>query len=166
MLSENTKKRLQETWPQKNTSVARLIYQLYRYFSTLQVDRRQSENKPIHYLKPGYVYLLANIGLGGSTNKDLAKKAMVTKQAMSKLINEMICEKIVEIEKDSNDGRSNKIILTNTGAELLIDIWGTNQLLIDEFETHIGKPKTKLLLELMSELVDSLMPTENKNDKK
>jgi len=157
MLSKDVINRLSEAWPNKNGSVARLVYRLYRYYAVWQMEKLQVENKPVTFLKPNYIYILASVGLTGSTNKELSTTAMVSKQAIGKLINELVNGNMLEFEKNDNDGRSNTIQLTDAGAELLMNIFDSNKALIEMFESRIGKEKTIQLLELMTELVDSFI---------
>jgi DNA-binding MarR family transcriptional regulator len=154
MLSEQTKARLVKVWPDQNTNIGRLIYGLFRYLTSFQ-EKKWGSSEPDH-LKPGYVSLLANIGIQGASNKELAGKAWVSKQAMSKLVNEMLKEEIIEIEKDAADNRVNNIMLTDKGAELLIAVWDINELLRLEIENHLGKEKTAQLLGLIAELIHSM----------
>jgi len=156
MLSKEINEKLHSKRPKRNENVGRLVYALYRYFVCWQEER--CPNNYLFHLKPSHVALLANISMYGGTNKELAQRAIVSKQAMSKLLNETLKEGIIEMEKDKNDNRSNTVVLTDKGAELLISTWENNHLLIEDFEKHLGKPKAQLLLELLSELVDSIGP--------
>lgn len=160
MLSEDLKDKLRATLPNQNECIGWLIYWLYRYFTYWQQEK--SNNKDSDQIKLGYISLLSNIGVEGSTNKDLAQKAMVSKQAMSKLINEMLLEDLIEMEKDKMDSRSKKIMLTNKGAEALIQIMQNNQYLFKEFEGVLGENKVNLLIELISELMVELSPNKKK----
>ena len=154
MLTEGVKKKLQETKPERNKNIGRLIYKLYRYFVSWQEEK--CPDKYLYKIKPSQVALLANINVYGGNNKELAQRASVSKQAMSKLLNEIEKEGIVEIERDKDDCRSNNIELTDKGAELLISMWEINHLMVEDFEKHLGTAKTQLFLELLSELVDSI----------
>lgn len=154
MLSHKTNALLIKTWPDQNNNIGRLIYGLFRYLHTFQ-EKKWGSSEPDH-LKPGYVSLLANIGINGASNKELASKAWVSKQAMSKLVNEMLKSEVIEIVKVANDSRINNIMLTDKGAEMLIAIWDINELLRKDFEKHLGKEKTTLLLSLIAELINAL----------
>jgi len=154
MLSEKSKARLAEIWPDQDTNIGRLIYGLFRYLTSFQEKKWGSSD--LAHLKPGYVSLLANIGINGASNKELAGRAWVSKQAMSKLVNEMLKEEVIETEKETTDNRINKIMLTDKGAALLIAIWDINELLRIEIEKHLGKEKTSQLLALIAELINSL----------
>ena len=154
MLTEEVKQKLQEKKPERNKNIGRLIYKLYRYFVSWQEEK--CPGKYLYKLKLSHVALLANINVYGGNNKELAQRASVSKQAMSKLLNEIEKEGIVQIVRDNDDCRSNNIELTDKGAELLISMWEINRMMVEDFEKHLGKPKTQLLLELLSELVDSI----------
>ena len=154
MLTDDVKRKLQEKKPERSKNIGRLIYKLYRYFVSWQEEK--CPGKYLYKIKPSHVALLANINVYGGNNKELAQRASVSKQAMSKLLNEIEKEGIVEIERDKGDCRSNNIELTDKGAELLMCMWDINHSIVEDFEKHLGQAKTQLLLELLSELVDSI----------
>lgn len=57
------------------------------------------------YFKMGYMPFIMNISVNGSTNNDVAKKAKVTKQAMSKVVKELLEHELIKIEKHETDAR-------------------------------------------------------------
>lgn len=154
MLSEDIRDKLLKNWPKRNESVCRNIYWLHRYF--INWHQKKWKKEELNHLRAGYIPLLANIGIDGSTNKDLAQKAMISKQGMSQLLNDMLADDIIEMEKNTEDGRYKKIMLTNKGAELLIKIWEINQQLFNDFASILGESNTRMLVELTTELRDSL----------
>ena len=75
---------------------------------------------------------------------------------MSKLVKEILKYELIVIDPNEMDSRCNIISLTDKGAELLMKLSEANKLLTKEFENHLGKAKSKKLLGLMAELVESL----------
>jgi len=75
---------------------------------------------------------------------------------MSKLVQEMLKLELIVIDPNEHDSRCNIISLTDHGAAILKKIWEANKELTAEFEGRLGKAKSKRLLTLMSELVESL----------
>ena len=82
---------------------------------------------------------------------------------MSKLVKEMLELGLIVIQVNENDSRCNIITLTDKGAETLIQIWETNELLKKQVEKRLGKAKSKRVLTLMSELVDTLDSEEDQS---
>jgi len=139
--------------PAKEESYGRQIYFLYRYLVTWHGLKQKLVTHP---LGPSHIHLLFTIGLDGVSNSDMARRAKVSKQAMSKLVQEMLKLELIVIDPNEHDSRCNIISLTDHGAAILKKIWEANKELTAEFEGRLGKAKSKRLLTLMSELVESL----------
>jgi DNA-binding MarR family transcriptional regulator len=61
--------------------------------------------------------LLMDIGLEGTTNSQLAKKAKVTKQTMNKVVKNLKESGYISSSKNLADGRSEMLQLTNKGKK-------------------------------------------------
>ena len=154
MLSKHIKNKLAENRPVQNENVGKMLGRLARY---TQVWHEEKNPYPeVCRMTPSLAALLNNIELDGSQNKDLAKYAFTSKQAMSKLLIQTERDGIIEIEKNVEDSRANNITITSTGADLLLAIWDNNRKLIEEFEAQLGKKKTQQLLNLLLELSERL----------
>ena len=140
--------------PAKSESFGRQIYLLYRYL--VKIDDDLLPRMGLEHMGPSHIHLLFTIGLDGVSNSGMARRAKVSKQAMSKLVQEMLKNELITIQHNEQDSRCNIISLTDKGADTLVRIWETNKQLTAEFEKRLGKAKSKRLLALMAELVDSL----------
>lgn len=154
MLSESVRKKLIANRSAKTESYGRQIYYLYRYL--LVWDDRLFPSLGLEPLGPSHIHLLFTVGLEGISNSEMARRARVSKQAMSKLVKEMLSLELIVIQPNLQDSRCNIITLTDKGAEVLMKVWGVNKLMTAEFEKRLGKAKSKRLLALMAELVESL----------
>ena len=154
MLSEQIKIKLVKNRPLAKENVGKMMGLLARFIHVWHEDK--NPYREVCRITPSLAALLNNIELEGSQNKDLAKCAFTSKQAMSKLLIQTEKDGIIEIEKNVEDSRANNITMTNSGADLLLSIWDNNQKLIEEFETQLGKKKTQQLLKLLYELSERL----------
>ena len=154
MLSKSFKQELLARQTSKDDSFGRQIYFLYRYLVAWG-DLRWPKLGP-HPLGISHIHMLFTIGLDGVSNSEMARRAKVSKQAMSKLVQEMLRHELIVIDVNEHDNRCNIISLTDKGAGILLTIWETNKTLMADFEKHLGKVKVKRLLALMAELVDSI----------
>ena len=154
MLSKSVRKKLLAKKPPREESIGRQIYFLYRYLSVWG-DHRWPKlgSQP---LGSSHIHLLATIGLDGVSNSEMARRAYVSKQAMSKSVKEMLKHELIVIDPNEHDSRCNIISLTDKGAGMLMQIWEANKLLMAQFEQRLGKTKSKKLFALMAELVESL----------
>lgn len=138
----------------KEESFGRQIYFLYRYLVVWNDNLGPKIGS--YQLGPSHLHLLFTIGMDGVSNSEMARRAKVSKQAMSKLVQEMLKHELIVIDPNEHDSRCNIISLTDKGAAVLMKIWEGNKLLTAEFESRLGKAKSKRLLALMAELVESL----------
>lgn len=155
MLSEQYKIQLVELRPPINKNIGKLFGKLSRFIHIWHEERNPYPERS--RISSSLAALLNNIDLDGNQNKDLVKCTFASKQAMSKLLIETEQDGLIEIQKNKEDCRANKIFLTDSGAEMLFAIWDSNEKLIEEFESHLGKEKTTQLLDLLSELSESLI---------
>ena len=109
--------------------------------------KRQFEIWALHELtqhgydefKMAYMPVLMNIHPEGITNNELARKARVTKQAMSKVVKELVELDFVATETDRQDKRSSIIHLTERGKKLVVDAREIVSQLDKEYEALLGK---------------------------
>ena len=154
MLSESVKKKLTDHLSVKEESFGRQIYLLYRYLVVWNDDLLPRLD--IQHMGPSHIHLLFTVGLDGVSNSGMARRTKVSKQAMSKLVKEMLNHGLIVIKPNLQDSRCNIITLTDKGAEAMMKIWEANRMLRADFEKRLGKAKSKKLLSLMAELVESL----------
>ena len=112
--------------------------------------------------KLGHMPLLMNISPGGITNTELAKKARVTKQAMSKVVNELLELGYIETIVHDSDKRSSVISLTVKGKQLVITARKCMLRLEAEYEQQFGKQQFEkakdMLLKVMHYNEEHLNP--------
>lgn len=104
--------------------------------------------------KMGYMPLLMNIHPEGTINNDLAKKARVTKQAMSKVVKELESLGFVESRPHCSDKRCSVIMLTTKGKKLVLQAKLRIIELEKEYEGVLGKTKFAQLKEMMAQIQD------------
>jgi DNA-binding MarR family transcriptional regulator len=145
-------KQLQEFYQQKHKSWGKLISMLKRQFdhwATAELAENGYED-----FKMGYMPLLMNIHPEGITNTELAKKAKVSKQAMSKVVKELQEGGYIQTEIHGQDKRSAIIYLTAKGKKLVLSARGKIFNLEKEYEAVIGKKKFEELKETLEKLID------------
>jgi DNA-binding MarR family transcriptional regulator len=103
-----------------------------------------------------YLMFLSNIEEGGTTNNELAKRACVTKQMMSKIVGLLEDEGYIYTQKNPTDSRSNIIFLNDRGKELFVTLKGCMQEARDKFDAIVGHERMNLVLDTMIELANKL----------
>ncbi|QJW88430.1 MarR family transcriptional regulator [Spirosoma taeanense] len=138
----------------RGRSIGRLLWRLKRYMDNFVEPR-------LHALgytnfKMSYLMVLAHIDEGGITNNELAKRACVTKQMMSKLVSLLETDGYIHIEKNPTDSRSSVIFLNERGKELFIALRDCMQEGRDRFDAIVGHDRMELVIDTMVELVTEL----------
>lgn len=108
--------------------------------------------------KMGDMVLIANIAPEGIINNELAKKALITKQAMSKVVKNLEAAGYIETRKHESDNRAIMIFLSDKGKQLLIAATEGVQEMEQHYAYLIGQEDNKHLKELLMKLVHKVYP--------
>ncbi len=155
--------------PMENSNhmfLSRLLVKSYRIVQSMNGTFLRSlgyEN-----FKIGHIIVLMNLSEQGVTTTDLAKKAKVSKQAMSKLVNELIQEGYLISKTNHQDLRSTLLFCTEKGNHFLEDLMKSRAHIEQKFAVIIGEERLKQLNLALSEIVahyDELENTDTINDK-
>ncbi|MGO4289072.1 MarR family winged helix-turn-helix transcriptional regulator [Chitinophaga sp. RAB17] len=102
-------------------SLARLI-NLFKKDIDLRITQRIQE-RGYRNFKLGDMVLLVHIDAQGTINNDLARKARISKQAMSKVVKNLEAENYISTRKHDTDNRASIIFLTEKGKEFMISVY-------------------------------------------
>ena len=151
MNSKELDKRLLDSQNIKEKSWGKILTLLKRQFDAWAI----SELSELGYdgFKMGYMPLLMNIHPEGITNNELAKKARVTKQAMSKVVKELVQHGYIKTETLGTDKRSSIIHLTVKGKKLVLSARDRVFEVEKEYERLLGKNKYQELKELLLKIL-------------
>lgn len=138
----------------RDKSVGRLFWRLKRFTSNYIEPR-------LHALgytdfKMSYLMFLSNIEEQGITNNELAKRACVTKQMMSKIVGLLEGAGYIYTQKNPNDSRSSIIFLNDRGKELFVKLEGCMQEARSKFDAIVGHERMEQVIDTMSTLVNEL----------
>ncbi len=97
-----------------------------------------------------------NIDLNGTNNNDLAVRAKVTKQAMSKVIKELQELGYISSKTDPNDKRSTIFKLTSKGNNFIMCTRETVGELMDEYRKLMGRKNFDGLLWQLVSIVEHM----------
>lgn len=132
-------------------NIGRLLNMWKRYF-----DDWANEALFAHgysYFKMAYMPFIMNISPTGSTNNEIAEKAKVSKQAMSKVVKELLEFGLIKVEKHSVDARVSHILLTAKGKHLVTDTKKYVLGLASDYEQLIGKKNYAIMIDSMHKIV-------------
>ncbi|MFL5787755.1 MAG: MarR family winged helix-turn-helix transcriptional regulator [Flavisolibacter sp.] len=151
MNSRELDKRLLESQSKKEKSWGKILAQLKRQFDAWAIN--ELTEKGYGGFKLGYMPLLMNIHPEGITNNELAKKARVSKQAMSKVVKELVRHGYIKTEILGSDKRSSIIYLTVKGKKLVLSARDRVSLIEKEYEQLLGKARFQELKELLLKII-------------
>jgi DNA-binding MarR family transcriptional regulator len=107
----------------------------------------------------GDMVLLVNISTEGIINNELAKKARITKQAMSKVVKNLEATGFIYTRKHETDNRATVIFLSDKGKQLVIDVSGAVQEITSFYTGIIGEKDAEQLRDILFRLVEGIFPT-------
>jgi DNA-binding MarR family transcriptional regulator len=138
----------------------KILGYLKKQFDKWAVDRLAQ--KGYKGFKMTYMPVILNIDPNGTSNNDLALRAKVTKQAMSKVIKELQKSGYVSSKTDPNDKRSTIFKLTSKGENLIKCVRESVGELMDEYRKLIGKKNYDGLLTQLITIIEYM--DKNYND--
>ena len=138
----------------RERAMGRLFWRLKRYMDSFMEPRLQE----LGYtdFKMSYLMFLANIQEEGTTNNELARKACVTKQMMSKIVGLLENEGYIYTKKNPADSRSSIIFLNERGKELFIALRECMQEVRDKFDGIVGHDHMEQVIDTMLLLANTL----------
>jgi DNA-binding MarR family transcriptional regulator len=147
---------LQHYLAQRQHSLIRMLGLLKKDMDckiTEKLQRRGYNN-----FKLGDLVLIVNIQPAGIINNELARKARITKQAMSKVVRNLEAGGYICTCKHAHDNRASVISLTDEGKKLIIAAAESFQEIQQEYTHIIGEEDTTSLKQILSKLMFSLHP--------
>ncbi len=114
MLDKRRKEKLESYMLKRKRNLCRHIYITYRYFN--EWAQKQWIEDGWENIRPEHLRLISIIGIDEVNNNELAKRARVSKQAMSKMVNDLESHGFVDVEPDPNDSRASIISISNNGG--------------------------------------------------
>lgn len=139
----------------RERAVGRLTWRIKRHIDAVMEPRLQAMG--FIDFKMSYLQFLSNLTEEGLTNNDLAKRACVTKQAMSKVVNLLEAGGYIYTERNEFDSRSSTIFLSNRGKALLEAVYNSMQTCIRERLVEVvGEERWEQMIDTMVSLVKHL----------
>jgi DNA-binding MarR family transcriptional regulator len=138
----------------KHRAIGRLFWQLKRYIDNHMEP--ELNHKGYTDFKMSYMMVISNIEEHGTTNNELAKRANVTKQMMSKMVSLLEKEQYIYTRKNPDDSRSSIIFLDDRGKNLLMDVRECIDRVRTKLDGIVGHDRMETVVNTMVELVTAL----------
>lgn len=140
----------------RDRSIGRLMWQMKRLIGSF-VEPRLHELGFADF-KLSYLPLLSNLDENGITNSELAKRAYVTKQMMSKTVSLLEASGYIYTTKNEHDSRSSMIFLNERGKALFVALSQCMQELRSKFDQIAGSERVEQMVDTLAILVNELYP--------
>ena len=147
---------LEHYMAQRQRSLIRLIALLKKDMDARIMEMLQQ--KGYTNFKLGDLPLIFNIQPEGTINNELAKRARISKQAMSKVVKNLEAGGYILTRKHENDNRSSIIFLTDNGKQLIITATESFLEIQEIYTDVIGQQDTEALKDILGKLVFTLHP--------
>lgn len=109
--------------------------------------------------QPSYMQFLLTIDKKGMTNRDLAGKNFISKQAMSKIVAKLSDLELIELKPFEKDKRVSLIVLTTKGEALISESLKRFTEMISNYKNELGNTSdvyvTKNSLELAMKFIQN-----------
>lgn len=135
----------------RERTLGRIMSKLKRYLGR-QVEQRLVE-QGFSDFKASYIAFLGNLEEGGITNNELAKRAGVTKQAMSKIVKLLEDAGYIYTVKDERDSRSSQIFINERGKQLMVAVFNCMEEIRVQFHGIAGYERVEQMIDTMVILV-------------
>lgn len=138
----------------RSRSVGRLFWRIKRYMDNRMEPRLHEQG--FADFKMSYLMFLSNIDEIGTTNNELAKRAGVTKQMMSKTVSLLEREGYIYTQKNPADSRSSVIFLNERGKDLFHALQKSMQEVRATFDAIVGHNCMEEVIDIMCKLTTAL----------
>lgn len=142
--------RIRELEKNQDRNWQRLTFNLRKHldsWSHLHVNPKWSQ------MKLSYWPVICNIGIAGSTPSELSKKSLITKQNISRTVKELEQHGMVTSKVNENDKRSDLIILTQRGKNLVNEANSNVMELNQIYEQIVGKNELEITLTALNKIL-------------
>ncbi|MFN8323907.1 MAG: MarR family transcriptional regulator [Chitinophagales bacterium] len=164
MLDKRTQAKLEGHMAARKHNIMRGIYITHRYVNEWAQTKWKEDGW--EGIRPEHLRLISIISMEALNINELSKRARVSKQAMSKMVNDLISKGFIAFETDSKDSRSKIISITKDGVNFMEYFVGCAKLTEAKFEAIIGPEKTKQLMGILADLSEGILEMEKKEHEK
>jgi DNA-binding MarR family transcriptional regulator len=158
MMDKKTRALIDAMSAKRKNSLSRHLYIIYWHMHDW--SRKKWGEDGWSDITSDHIKLISMIAGGERmSNAELAKKAGVTKQAMSQMVTLMEKRGVLIVEQDPNDSRAKLISLSKYGVEFMVYFHSCAEELMKQYSKIIGNEKMKLLNEIAGELAQGIAET-------
>jgi DNA-binding MarR family transcriptional regulator len=135
----------------RERTLGRIMSKMKRYLGR-HIEQRLAELGFADF-KASYIAFLGNLEEDGITNNELARRAGVTKQAMSKIVKLLEDAGYIYTVKNERDSRSSQIFINERGKQLMVAVFNCMEEIREKFHDIAGYERVEQMIDTMVLLV-------------
>ncbi|MBP0441457.1 MarR family winged helix-turn-helix transcriptional regulator [Tianweitania sediminis] len=114
-------------------------------------------------LSLAHINLTRNLDEDGTRLTELARRASMTKQSMSELVEQVELTGLIEKRRDPTDGRAKLVCFTETGFVWLEAFHHSLEAAESEMRAELGSPMVDLMVEVLAQYVEARRDTADRD---
>ena len=160
MLDKKATAKLEKYFAARKCNINRGIYISHRFIN--EWAQKKWKEDGWEGIRPDHMRVLSIISMEPMNVNELSRRARVSKQAMSKMVNDLISKDFIAFETDPKDSRSKIITITASAVDFMEYLSGCSKLVEEKFTDIIGAKKTEQLINILGELSEGILELEKK----
>jgi len=148
----NLDQKLKDTLHLKSENWGKILAVSKRQFDEWATSKLSTEGYAD--FKMVYMPVLMNIQPEGTNNNELASHAKVSKQAMNKVVKELLKLGYIQSKASKEDKRNTIFTLTERGKKLVIHARLAVKGLMDIYREHIGQKEFERTLKTLHQIIE------------
>ena len=143
--------RLRNSWRRNN--IGRRMNEAVRLFEAQIVENLRSNGHD--ELSVAHINLTRNLDEDGTRLTELARRASMTKQSMSELVDQVERTGLIEKRPDPTDGRAKLVCFTDKGMAWLEAFHRSLEVAESEMRAELGPAMVDLMVEVLAKYVEA-----------
>lgn len=143
--------RLRNSWRRNN--IGRRLNEAVRLFEARIVENLRANGHD--ELSVAHINLTRNLDEDGTRLTELARRASMTKQSMSELVEQVERTGLIEKRQDPTDGRAKLVCFTVTGLAWLDAFHRSLEVAENEMRAELGSAMVDLMVEVLAKYVEA-----------
>jgi DNA-binding MarR family transcriptional regulator len=139
------------SWRQNN--IGRRMNEAVRIFEARIMENLRVNGR--NELTVSHINLTRNLDEGGTRLTELARRASMTKQSMSELVDQVERTGLIEKRRDPTDGRARLVFFTEKGLSWLEAFHASLDIAETEMREELGSAMVDLMVEVLGKYVDA-----------
>ena len=137
----------------RDEHLGRMLLKLERHFTQQVLTKLAADGMEDITLR--HFVIIPHIDHQGARAVEISRQVGISKQAVSKLIDELVQKGYLELKADPSDGRAHLVFMSNKGNEFLKSAIKYTQQVEKQWAAEVGEQEFKTMKSAMNTLLNS-----------